>query len=336
MEQGEGVWGAPNHRAILAELGSVPVSHLPAGTIVEGTTRPLERSTYYVSRDDGKRMLELAARLGSGYETRAFRKGFLLRSTNEPAGEWYFEFRDDGVPGEEPIAASREGGLPLPNAATVELWGFSGVRKINGRSRKDWTPEEHAQFNRVKEFSPLMWAGHIGISLDGGKTIIGFTPEVSHGMSTSEGIAALMRHEAFPGVLGDDTAVFLEAAALARDRGWDTDISVAVELVDTPEKMKTVNEVARLSGMKPGEHGYGYGFPLEPEKIAPGGEAFGASNGFPASCVRNCGAFPAKLGVRIPEPTGQVKTYLPKLQEWAGEDGPKDFRSAAPLGEEKR
>jgi len=335
MEQGEGVWGPPNHRAIIAELGEIPVSFMPPGMVVEGTTQPLDRSTYYVNRADGKRMLELTARLGPSVETHAYRKGFLLRRTAAPAGEWYFEFRDVEAPGTAPVA-SREGGLPPPNAATVELWGFSGVKKIKGRPRKEWTLDEQAEFQRVKDFSPLMWAGHIGISLDGGKTIIGFTPDIPRGMTTAEGIAALIRHEAFPGVLGDDSAIFLEAAALARDRGWDTEVTVAVSLVDTPEKMKTVHEVARLSGMKPGEHGYGYSFPLEPHQIPPSGEAFGASNGFPASCVRNCGTFPTKVGVKIPEPTGQVKAFIPELRKWAEQDGPIDFRSAAPYGEEKK
>ena len=65
----------------------------------------------------------------------------------------------------------------------------------------------------------------IGISLDGGKTIIGFTPDVPEGMETHEAMGALMKHEAFPGVVGDDTHIFLEAAALARDRGWSTELA---------------------------------------------------------------------------------------------------------------
>lgn len=140
-------------------------------------------------------------------------------------------------------------------------------------------------------------------------------------------IGALMRHEAFPGVVADDTQIFLEAAAYARDRGWDTEPVSAVELVDQPKKLETLKEVARMSGMKPGEHGYGYSFPLKPHEIAPGAESFAESNGFPANCVRNCGTWPEKVGVKIPEPTGQVRAYIPELQKWADDAGPKDFRS---------
>ena len=327
MEQGERVWGAPDHRAIVSELAAIPISHLPAGSVVQGSSGALDRSTYYVSLQDGKRMLELAALLGPTVQTRAYRKGFILRHTASTGGEWYFEFNDHASgAGAAPVSAPREGGLPAPNAATVELWGFSGVREIGGRKPVDWTDREQAEVQRVRKYSPLMFAGHIGISLNGGKTIIGFTPDVPEGMETHEAIGALMKHEAFPGVVGDDTHIFLEAAALARDRGWSTEPVVAVELVDQPKKLQILADVARLSGMAPGEHGFGYSFPLRPNERQPGAEPFAASNGFPANCVRNCGKFPEEVGVRIPEPTGQVREYLPELQKWASEDGPKDFR----------
>ena len=40
------------------------------------------------------------------------------------------------------------------------------------------------------EWAPLRFAGHIGISLDGGKTIIGFAPDVPEGMVTHEAMGA--------------------------------------------------------------------------------------------------------------------------------------------------
>ena len=331
FQQGEAVWGPPEHRAAIAELGGIPVSMMAAGAVVQGHEgAPLTRNTYFVTQSDGKRMLELLLKLGPEVQTRMFEKGFIIRRTTEGAlHEWYFEFNDTALKsGAKQVAGERgsEHGLPKPNAATIELWGFSGVRTINGRTKEHWTEKEKAEVARARSQEPLLFAGHIGISLDGGKTIIGFTPKPPEGMTMAEFLKSLMDHDAFPGILGNDTQIFIKAAEMARERGWNTEPISAVQLVDQAKKMEVVDEAARLSGMKPGEHGFGYSFPLRPEERKGDGENFAGSNGFPATCVRNCGAFPEKLGVPIPEPSGNVKLYMPELEKWANEDGPKDFR----------
>ncbi|MDB4961750.1 MAG: hypothetical protein JWP01_1749 [Myxococcales bacterium] len=330
-EQGEKVWGPPEQRAALAELGSIEISTLPAGTVIKGQEGvPLDRNTYFVSQSDGKRMLELMLKLGPEVETRAYKKGFIIRRTTEgKLHEWYFEFNDSASKvGAKKVEGPRgDGGLPPPNAATIELWGFSGVRKIKGRGKDQWTKHEAEMVKRARDQEPLLFAGHIGISLDGGKTIIGFTPKPPEGMTMPEFLKSLMEHDAFPGILGNDTPIFHKAAEAAREHGWDTEPIAAVQLVDEPKKMEIVDQAAKLSGMKPGEHGFGYSFPKRPEERTGPNDLFASSNGFDASCVRNCGAFPEKLGVAIPEPSGNVKHYMPELEKWANEDGPKDFRT---------
>ena len=340
-EQGEAVWGPPEHRAAIAELGQIEISSLPAGTVVAGESTPLESTTYFVTASGGKRMLELLQRLGPDVSVRMFKKGFIVRRSIEgKLHEWYFEFNDSANKvGTKNVDTPRnEHGLPPPNAATVELWGFSGVRKINGKEEAKWTPKEREARDRAKQKEPLLWAGHIGISLDGGKTIIGFTPKPPEGVPMDAFLERLGAHEAFPGILGNDTHIFQKAAEMAKEHGWDTEPVSMVQLVDQKKKMEIVDEAARLSGMEPGKHGFGYSFPLRSNDPKPDGENFAPSNGFPASCVRNCGTFPEKMGVPVPEPTGNVRKYMPELQKWANEDGPKDLREKAgeQMKEEKK
>jgi hypothetical protein len=308
----------------IAELSSTPVAKLPAGTNVLGEKAALDRDTYYVTPEDGAQMLKaLSVLQEQGVTTRVYKKGFLIR---RGADEWYFEFHLDpakaGATGTE--AARDHHGLPPSNAATVELWGFRGVRKIHGRAEADWTPEERAEVERAKNNDPLLYAGHIGISVDGGKTIIGFNPKVPADADIPEVLQNLFNHEAYPGVVQDDTPLFDRAKQRAAKNGWNTEPVVAVELVDKPKKLEIVREVERLSNMEPGTHGLGFSFPLRQES---GGEHFAGSNGYQASCVRNCAAFPEKVGVPIPEPSGNLKQYMPKLDEWANADGPQDFRN---------
>ena len=56
----------------------------------------------------------------------------------------------------------------------------------------------------------LLFAGHTGVSTDGGATIYGFNPDGS-GVAVWQMMDRLKNGEAFPGVVGDDTAVFRAA-----------------------------------------------------------------------------------------------------------------------------
>jgi|GEM_PF-4461365 len=75
--------------------------------------------------------------------------------------------------------------------------------------------------------------------------------------------------------------------------------------------------------MEPGAHGFGYGFPLDSPQA---GQHFAASNGYDTDHVRNCATLPEKLGLPIPEHSGNMKRYMPELQKWAAADAPIDAR----------
>lgn len=61
-------------------------------------------------------------------------------------------------------------------------------------------------------------------------------------------------------------------------------------------------------------------------RIRRDGSHYAASNGYGCDKVGNCAKFPEFIGVPIPEPSGNLKLYMPELQDWAQADGPQDFR----------
>lgn len=285
--------------------------------------------SYYVTSKDGARMAELFREL-DGAEAIEYRKGLLLRDGGE---EWYFEFNDQAhaVQDAARAAAIHSGGVGLPpsNVATVELWGFRGGRTIHGRPKTHWTPEER-QFYDAMVNDPadlkhkLLWAGHVGISMDGGKTIYGLTPHKPQYMSVTKFENALSANKAFPGVVDDDTMVFNLARDMAEKHGWNTMPERSIVIMDKPEQSAILRQVLEMQGMAPREHGLGYEFPLrEPEN----GKAFRDSNGFGADCVANCAKFPEKVGVPVPEPTGRMGHYMPELNKWIEGDAPIDART---------
>jgi len=122
----------------------------------------------------------------------------------------------------------------------------------------------------------------------------------------------------------DDTPIFDRARRNAAEHGWDTQVTMAVELVDPEVAEYALKDVLRLEN---NAHGIGYSFPLRPEEPHPDGQHYKASNGYPPRDIANCAVFPSKIGVPIPEPSGNLTQYIPELKRWAAEDGPKDFRS---------
>ncbi len=339
----------PAARARIArELAKIPVLEQTPEVV------PLEareggpsgsRNAYYVSEASAAKLIALFQEWGPDVEVRNYRRGILVRSGG---GEWYFERLSDqaladyqaalrtvarGEHGASPTnAATHPGndlGLPPPNAATIEVWGFRGVRKIRGRGRDEWTEKEQAVVNAETDDEPLLYAGHVGISFDGGRTIYGLTPDVrlpgGDRLSNAEALARLKAHEAFPGRVRNDTEVFQRAEEHANADGWNTSLVSSVELVEPAFKQKVMDDVRR---MQAGGHDLAYSFPLLPDEPHPvPGEHFHASNGYAAERVANCAVFPSKLGVPIPEPSGNLTLYIPELERWSQEEGPKDFRA---------
>jgi len=310
-------------RATIDQLALVPVAKVPKGATVVGDIEPLHHDTYYVSPPSAKRMLDLLVELEPTVQTHVFPKGYVVRRGTE---EWYFEIleRARKMPS---YGGERTNGLPSPNVATVELWAFRGVREIAGRSREQWTATEREEIDRIKTVEPLLYTGHVGISTDGGKMIYGFTPDYPRDMSPDVLMKSLMAHEAYPGVVQDDTAIFREAERMAKEQRWNTQPLSAVELVDAPKKLSVVSQLRRMTESDSGENGLGYSFPLPQPK---NGEHFGPSNGFQACDVRNCATFPEKVGIPVPEASGNLKQYMQELEKWVQAERPQDFRTPTP------
>jgi len=253
-------------------------------------------------------------------EIKQYGKGLLVRNG---ADEWWLEFNDQAAalsPARTAGIDAAHGGIGLPesNVATVEIWGFLGQKKD-----PRWTPEQLTKYHEEVSNQRLLWAGHVGVSLDGGKTVYGLTPSAPKTMTVDDVVAALKRHEAFPGHVADDTSAFDGARRMVDEHGWDTRIERTVVLLEKPQQSNLLGRVMELSGMQPGAHGFGYSFPLNEAK---GGQFYQASNGFAADAVRNCAAFPEKLGLPIPEQSGVMKVYMTELKKWADADAPIDAR----------
>ena len=160
----------------------------------------------------------------------------------------------------------------------IEIYGFRGAGT---------TAEEFI------EIEALIYAGHVGISFDRGKTIYGFTPHAPD-LSSAEIIETLKRKKSFPGQVLDDTAIFHRAQDLA-EQGYRT--QVYVQSIPVPN-----TDFNRIRKQVLGEVG---GSPLVGKRYAfPG----------PKGCY-NCATWPASHGIPIPEPTGQLRDYIPRLME---------------------
>jgi hypothetical protein len=194
------------------------------------------------------------------------------------------------------------------------------MREVNGRPRAEWTDEERAFFRKEKDEQPLMWAGHVGISFDGGETIYGMTPDTG-ALTRDEAIDRLKAHEAFPGKVQKDTEIFRRAERNAQ-LGWNTELVRSVELVDPAFKQQVQAQVNE------GRAPFGYSFPLRPDEAHPvSGQHYAASNGYAPDQIANCAIYPARLGIEVPEASGNLEEYIPALKAWSEEAGPKDFRS---------
>lgn len=306
-------------RHVAETISAIPVAHVKAGTVLAGARDAVRHDTYFVSHSDGERMVAALETLPDA-GTRRFKNGFIVRYGKQ---EWFFEFRNEGVTTAAVAAGADTGaiGLPPPNAATIEIWGFRGVRKIDGRPKSEWTAEENKAVEDIKGRDPLMFAGHVGLSFDGGKTIYGFLPAKPDEVPMENFLDYLLAHNAVRGNVANDTAIFRRAEEHAADDGWSTNLKSVVELVDTAEKSAAIKTIVEMVA---GKHALGYMFPY-PEPV--NGSYYQDSNGYRADDLANCAAFPAMIGVRIPEPSGNLHLYMPALDEWAAADGPMDFRT---------
>lgn len=157
--------------------------------------------------------------------------------------------------------------------------------------------------DRFVEQPGLIKAGHVGISLDEGKTIFGSqpTPEaIASFPSFKDLLDHLQAGKSVAGGVYDDTAIFWQAHRLAltgvRTQVWQIEIQVdPAKLARIDTELKAV--VAKGSDL---EHLYRY----------PDWEGLPMPQG-----VNNCATWPRSLGLDILEPTGQMRLLIKKLEQ---------------------
>jgi len=196
----------------------------------------------------------------------------------------------------------------------------TGMLTLEDREKKTHLRTTIDDINRTKGGDYLIFAGHIGVSLDGGSTIYGFTPVAPEGMPGEIVKAHLHNHTmTFPGALKDDKTHFELAEECATNRGWDTETTVVERDIDTTAAATMLQRLQELAGMQPGAHGVYYSFPLVDEED---GKWFKDTPGPDGKIIRgeaqaNCATFPAHIGVELPEKSGNLRYYMPAMREEA-------------------
>jgi hypothetical protein len=258
-------------------------------------------------------------------QVRNFPKGFTVHRLG---AEWYFERNDSLF--EEGAVCDVEDPELTPNAAFVEIHGFRGVRTLNGvrlpRNPKQSESDSAFYKGELSDFEAaslsagitmealeqarayvhrtlLMYAGHIGLSLDGGRTIYGWTPSLPEGMSEAEFHSRLFAGKTFAGSLNDDTWVFNMAKEFHNSLGANTNVVVSSVRIEPTKKQEIAEKVGAL--VESDDHNLEYGFPSPDQD---------------PTIVANCATAPGRhLGAPIPEETGNLRNYMPALETWAAE-----------------
>lgn len=211
-------------------------------------------------------------------------------------------------------------GVELP---VLRLYGFRGLRTVHGTPIKELPPEEQEKLMAIKDEEPLLWAGHVALSTDGGKTLYGFQCVVPPGYSTHDVISQLMAHQPLPGLVTDDTALFEKARQKARDEGWNTHVFQSHKLLNAGRLDAIHRRLVALSQITDGSHGYKYCFPtLEPNPIT--------GQYFPDDLTANCATFAQMaFGVTIPDPSGHLRHFMTEVQSAATSRGFKRLRASS-------
>jgi hypothetical protein len=141
---------------------------------------------------------------------------------------------------------------PVPICRTITVFAFRGDRSLHFTRafQKALDDERTGSGPRPTTEMCLLFAGHTGVSIDGGTTIYGFNPD-GGSLPVWRVVDDLQSGKAFRGVVSDDTAMF----AVARTHGLPV-VTVEVILPD-PRFQHFVNtlDAERRSSQ------YSYGFP---------------------------------------------------------------------------
>ncbi len=278
------------------------------------------RPIYAVSDEDFARLPALLQALGPDVRYRAYGRGVTLHVAGQ---DWVIRRVSDvesrgGVTRDQ----GRDGDLggAEANASVLELHGFRRVRHVNGVKVEQLPADLQQTVNDLIDLDPLLGAGHVGMSFDGGQSIFGLRPETKGDGLTQDQfedvVERVKTNRTVPGIIGDDTRTFRLAKKLAREQGWDTEITVAAQLLDPETHSQVLAQIGEWSRTN-GTHGKKYTWPFrEPDEHG---------RRFPDSDTANCALFPKMLGLCVPEESGELRKYIPALQRWADE-GPVELQ----------
>ncbi|MDX1993676.1 MAG: hypothetical protein SF029_14910 [bacterium] len=164
-----------------------------------------------------------------------------------------------------------------------------------------------AQFSQE---DALIRAGHVGIAFeDAPKHIFGFHPTEAASRAVGDDTAViewLKEHHTLAGALQDDSAIFRRADTLAQ-QGARTTVWQIVIPVEDEDYTRIRQQV--LQWYNDGTT-FTYAFPRQGED--------------PPADRDNCATFPRRLGLPLPEPSGQLVKYMAALESagerWIPED----------------
>src|SRR5262245_38523101 len=141
---------------------------------------------------------------------------------------------------------------PLPVCRTIEIAAVRGDRSgtFGAAVLRALDNEKKGRGAGPSFLDCLLFAGHVGVSTDGGTTILAFNPDVG-GIPLWRLMEDLKNGAAFPGVVRDDSTVF----ASARNRGQTVQ---SFEIV-LPEP-RFLDFASKLDGERKTSQ-YTYGFP---------------------------------------------------------------------------
>ena len=96
-----------------------------------------------------------------------------------------------------------------PPCRTINVFAFRGdhSRVFASAFQRALSAEKNGLGPGPSAEACLLFTGHVGVSIDGGSTIYGFSPDYS-GIGVSDLMDGLKNGDAFPGVVRNDTIVF--------------------------------------------------------------------------------------------------------------------------------
>ena len=141
---------------------------------------------------------------------------------------------------------------PVLPCRVVTVYSFQGdhSRSFVRPFLKSLADELNGRGRGPSALDCLLYAGHAGVSTDGGAIVYGFNPD-SGGFPNSQVMVRLQRGDAFPGTVRDDTSIFLEA----RKRG------LSIQSFDVLFPNKSYQNLAAILVVELRKSRFDYGFP---------------------------------------------------------------------------